>query len=223
MASRQPSLAVTDAKSVFDTLMMQTAGSKLDRRSAIDSALLRQRFEWTRTKVRWVPHVRMPADMTKSDVSRGNAALSTGRWKLLDEHRAVGERCTGKSKPGRSKTVSQKELKRTWTETFRESTWNCQELSHLRAHEPLLTRVKGRCALPFFSMVVHLICFLLFVRAVAARSLVFPCLFVSDVLSDHCLTSQEAALQQFRDSLTRERAAQDSRVRQERESPMLQS
>lgn len=81
---------VTDAKSVFDTLLKPTAGSKQDRRSAIDLALLRQVVDSARAVVRWIPHPFMPADiMTKSDVRRGNAALTcllrSVRWKLVCE------------------------------------------------------------------------------------------------------------------------------------------
>ena len=67
---------MVDAKSVFDTLLKQTADSKQDRRTAVDVALLWQSFENTGTEIRWVTHPRMPADiMTKSDVSKGNDAL----------------------------------------------------------------------------------------------------------------------------------------------------
>ena len=64
----------------------------------------------------------MPAYiMTMSDVSRRNAALSdlsrTGRRNLLDEHREGDERRAGKSKPGRCKIVSWKELEKIRNET----------------------------------------------------------------------------------------------------------
>ena len=72
----KPSWKVVDAKSVFDTLLKQTADSKQDRRKAVDVALPRQSFENKGTTIRWVTHPRMPADiMTRSDVSKGNDAL----------------------------------------------------------------------------------------------------------------------------------------------------
>lgn len=58
---------VVDAKSVFDTLLMPTAGSKQDRRMAIDLACMRQVVEAAPAVVRWIPHPFMPADiLTKS-------------------------------------------------------------------------------------------------------------------------------------------------------------
>ena len=115
LAGNQDAVAVVDAKSVFDSLMKQTAGSKQDRRTSVDLSLLRQSFGVSGTVIRWIPHPRMPVDiMTKSDVAKGNAAmtslLKSGRWRLLDEHDEVEERKAGKAKPGRSKSASLKEL-----------------------------------------------------------------------------------------------------------------
>ena len=51
--------------------------------------------------------------MTKSDVAKGNAALSrvlkTGRFRILDESEEMKARLT-KSKPNRSKLASEAEL-----------------------------------------------------------------------------------------------------------------
>ena len=63
----------------------------------MDLALPQQSFGRAGTKIRWVPRARLPADiMTKSDVSRKNAALSdllsSGRWKLHDESTEVDAR-----------------------------------------------------------------------------------------------------------------------------------
>ena len=109
------SVAVVDAKSVFDTLVKSTAGSKQDRRTSIDLALLRDRFAKEGISIRWVPHPLMPSDMmTKSDVRKGNAALSTllrsGKWKLLDEKAEAQERHSGMVKPVRSQAASRREL-----------------------------------------------------------------------------------------------------------------
>ena len=106
---------IVDAKSVFDTLGKPSAGSKQDRRSAIDLALLRQQFGRSGSTVRWVPHPMMPVDMmTKSDVGKGNAALTMllkhGKWKLLEESDEMAARRAGKAKPGRSHQASLKVL-----------------------------------------------------------------------------------------------------------------
>ena len=106
---------MVEAKSVFDTLLSQTAGSKQDRRTSVDLALLRPSFNGSGTTIRWIPHPRMPVDiMTKSDVAKGNAALSellrSGKWRLLDEENEIPERQSGKPKPGRSKGASRREL-----------------------------------------------------------------------------------------------------------------
>ena len=66
------------------------------------------------SRVRWLPHPLNPADiMTKSDISKGNAALSrmskTGRFRILDESEEMKARLT-KSKPNRSKLASEIEL-----------------------------------------------------------------------------------------------------------------
>ena len=116
IAGRQGSLAVIDAKSVFDTLLKQTAGSKQDRRTAVDLALLLQSFQQAGTAVRWIPRPRMPADiMTKSDVSRGNEALTEllrhSRRRLLDDETDIGELRGGKPMPGRSTAASRRELR----------------------------------------------------------------------------------------------------------------
>lgn len=72
-----PQVMVVDDKSVFDTLLKPTAGSKHDRRTAINLALLRQVVEAAHAVVRWIPYPFMPANiMTKSDVGRGDAALT---------------------------------------------------------------------------------------------------------------------------------------------------
>ena len=96
-------MAVVDAKSVFETPLEQCAGSKQDRRTAIDLSLLRQTFKNTGTLIRWIPHPRMLFGiMTKSDVSRGNAALTellrTGRWRPLDEAGEIRSRREGDRK-----------------------------------------------------------------------------------------------------------------------------
>lgn len=83
-------------------------GSKQDRRTAAARAV-----------VRWITHPYMPVGiMTKSDVRRGNAALTcllrTGRCKLLCEEQEVSEGRVGKAKPGRSHHVSERLRRGAW-------------------------------------------------------------------------------------------------------------
>ena len=54
LAGNQDAVAVVDAKSVFDSLMKQTAGSKQDRRTSVDLSLLRQSFGASGTAIRWI-------------------------------------------------------------------------------------------------------------------------------------------------------------------------
>ena len=87
----------------------------VDRRTAVDLALLGQSFQAAGTTIRWIPHPRTPADMmTKSDISKGNAALTemlrTGRLMLLQEEQEMQEQKTGKANSGRSRAVPQREL-----------------------------------------------------------------------------------------------------------------
>ncbi|CAK0897325.1 unnamed protein product, partial [Prorocentrum cordatum] len=87
-------LAVVDAKSVFDTLSRNSAGSRADRRNAVELAVIRDSLAAVGSRVRWVPHGRMPADpLTKMDPGRGSLALHDllcrGSLVLVDEHGAA--------------------------------------------------------------------------------------------------------------------------------------
>ena len=126
IASRQTSLAVTDAKSVFDTLMKQTAGCKEDRGTAMALALPSTESSGdAEPRSAGSLHVRMLADtMTKSDVSRENAApsdlLPTGRYdgNCSDENQEADERAyQEEALPEEAMPPSQKEPKKIWNET----------------------------------------------------------------------------------------------------------
>eukprot|EP00959_Pyramimonas_sp_CCMP1952_P175033 3657819-Pyramimonas_sp.AAC.1 len=63
-------LSVVDAKSVFDVLSRNSAGSRADRRNAVELAVIRDSLASVGSRMRWVPHARMPSDpLTKSDPS----------------------------------------------------------------------------------------------------------------------------------------------------------
>ena len=88
-------VAVVDGKSVFDVLSRQTAGSRQDRRTSIDLAIIRDSLGRRGGHIRWVPHSHMPSDtMTNADIGRGNAALSHllrhGTLRLREEDSQAG-------------------------------------------------------------------------------------------------------------------------------------
>ncbi|CAK0864783.1 unnamed protein product, partial [Prorocentrum cordatum] len=90
-------LSVVDAKGIYDTLSKLTAGSKSDRRAAIDLAVVRTSMEKIGSAIRWMPHPLMPVDcMTKSDLAKTNAAqltmLKSGMLRLSAEESAIQER-----------------------------------------------------------------------------------------------------------------------------------
>eukprot|EP00959_Pyramimonas_sp_CCMP1952_P375080 7855141-Pyramimonas_sp.AAC.1 len=62
LRNQAAALAVVDAKSAFDTLSRNAAGSRADRRNAIELAVIRDSLAATGSQVRWLPHGRMPAD-----------------------------------------------------------------------------------------------------------------------------------------------------------------
>ena len=110
---------VVDAKAVFDSLSKEAAGSALDRRAAIDLAIIRDSLQDSGSQIRWVPHELMIVDsLTKVDVAKSNAAMShlmrTGRLKLVLEVTEMAQRAHGKSVkgrgPSRSRAASQRRL-----------------------------------------------------------------------------------------------------------------
>ena len=110
---------MVDAKAVFDSLSKEAAGSALDRRAAIDLAIIRDSLQDSGSLIRWVPHELMIVDsLTKVDVAKSNAAMShlmrTGRLKLVLEATEMAQRAHGKSVkgrgPSRSRAASQRRL-----------------------------------------------------------------------------------------------------------------
>eukprot|EP00959_Pyramimonas_sp_CCMP1952_P402793 8440609-Pyramimonas_sp.AAC.1 len=102
LGSRERQVHVVDAKSIYDTMLKDGNASARDRRTAIDLAIICEALERAQGKVRWNPHGRMPVDqLTKDDVSKGNAALfdlmTSGRLVLVDEGAEVERR---RAQPG---------------------------------------------------------------------------------------------------------------------------
>ena len=109
LSSRLPHDHSSDAKSVFDALMKECAGSRQDRRAAVDLAIVRETLKAQDSRIRWIPHLLIPADaMTKVDPSAANDALRhllrTGMW-VWDE-----ERIRQGAGLGRSNAVSRRQL-----------------------------------------------------------------------------------------------------------------
>ncbi|CAK0829794.1 unnamed protein product, partial [Prorocentrum cordatum] len=60
------SMSVVDAKSAFDTLSKNSAGSRAGRRNAIEMAVIRDSLSYVGSQLRRLPRGLMPADpMTK--------------------------------------------------------------------------------------------------------------------------------------------------------------
>ena len=105
------SVSVVDAKSVFDTLQRNTAGSRADRRNAVELAVVRDSLSSLGSQIRWVPHGRMLSDvMTKRGLAKGNFAmmdyLRKGTVVLVDEEGHLNERAFNQSLKSRTREAS---------------------------------------------------------------------------------------------------------------------
>jgi len=108
-------LSVVDAKSVYDVLSKNSAGSKADRRTAVEMAIVRESLSAVGSQLRWVPHGRMTADsMTKCDPTRGNMALldlmKRSTMTLIDEEGHMNERSLNLALKSRTRAASLREL-----------------------------------------------------------------------------------------------------------------
>ena len=109
LSKRLPHDHSIDAKSVFDALIKECAGSRQDRRAAVDLAIVRETLKAQGSRIRWIPHPLMPADaMTKVDPSAGSDALRH----LLRTGKLVWDEETIRQSAGlgRSKAVSRRQL-----------------------------------------------------------------------------------------------------------------
>ena len=104
--------AITDAKSLFDSLKKENPSSRQDRRTAIEIAIIIEAMRSSRSVLRWTPHPRMVADsLTKDDITKGNGALEdlfkTSTLALWDEFDELARRKSDPKSRNRSKRASQ--------------------------------------------------------------------------------------------------------------------
>ena len=81
---------VTDAKSLFDAISKDSVGSRQDRRTAVEIAIILDALRKSRSTVRWAPHPKMIADvLTKDNIAKSNGALEevlrTSKFSLWEE------------------------------------------------------------------------------------------------------------------------------------------
>lgn len=70
--ARQSQARVIGAKSVFDVLQKDAIGSRLDRRTALELAIIAEALWTAGAPPRWVPHVRMPSGALTNRTARGS-------------------------------------------------------------------------------------------------------------------------------------------------------
>lgn len=109
---RQHQCGVTDAKSLYDSLLKKSPASRQDRGTSIELAIICEAVSQTDSTVRWTPHPRMIADtLTKDDISRSNGALEellrSGCLTLWEEDKELQRRQEEPSAKRRSKKASQ--------------------------------------------------------------------------------------------------------------------
>ena len=76
LSKRLPHDHSIDAKSVFDALIKECEGSRQDRRTAVDLAIVRETLKAQGSHIRWIPHPLMPAESwsgTKRQFERARA------------------------------------------------------------------------------------------------------------------------------------------------------
>ena len=74
---------------MFDTLQREAAGSKQDRRAAVDLAITQESMTQAGAGVKWVPHSKMLADpLTKVNPEKGSfilqEVLDLGQFRFID-------------------------------------------------------------------------------------------------------------------------------------------
>lgn len=80
-------LALVDAKSLYDLLENETTGGS-DKRAALDIQALRDELQELRGRIRWVDHMRMPADVLTKQQGRNDTLkeiLETVMFGITDE------------------------------------------------------------------------------------------------------------------------------------------
>ena len=111
LKGRLAQCAVTDAKSLYDSIFKECPTSRQDRRTSIELAIIIEAIRASQSTVRWTPHPRMVADvLTKDDISKSNGAfeevLRTGKLSLWDEEQELLRRKNEPTAKLRSKKAS---------------------------------------------------------------------------------------------------------------------
>ena len=130
--ARQPHASLVDAKSIFDVLQKEAMGSRADRRTAIELAIVAQTLQRAgASHPRWVPHSRMPSGpLTKEDCTRVNRALEhmlrSGTFALIEESAEVEARRQSPGRKTRTQAGSLREFARATEEAqINETGGNC--------------------------------------------------------------------------------------------------
>ena len=103
---------VVDAKSIFDALEKECIGTKGERRTAIELAIVREDLFHGGGRVRWGPHTKMPADMLTKLLKGGGGVstilmglLRTGSCRLAPEAVEMGARIADPARKARTRPV----------------------------------------------------------------------------------------------------------------------
>ena len=113
LKTRLDQCCVTDAKSLFDAITKESTGSRQDRRTAIEIAIILDAIKKSKSTVRWSPHPRMIADvLTKDNIAKSNGALEellrTSKLSLWEEEEELQKRREDPSFKLRSKKASER-------------------------------------------------------------------------------------------------------------------
>ena len=102
----RPALALTDCKSVYDSLQqLWSSASKTDRRTSIDLAIVREALSRDLSKIRWIDTSAQLADsLTKSSASGHflRSVLRSGSYQVVAEGTALERRNAQKKERGSS-------------------------------------------------------------------------------------------------------------------------
>ena len=96
---RQPQCSVTDAKSLYDSLLKEHPSGKQDRRISLELAIIARDLQETRSMARWAPHQKMAVDaLTNSDPLKASGAtdhfLKSGKLSLVDVKEELAKRAS---------------------------------------------------------------------------------------------------------------------------------
>ena len=112
LRQRSQQCAITDAKSLFDSIKKGNPTSRQDRRTSVELAIISEAMRRAQSALRWTPHPKMVADtLTKDDISKSNGALEqmlrSGKLALWDEQEELKRRKEDASFKRRSKRASE--------------------------------------------------------------------------------------------------------------------